>query len=213
MKSILYKDKNATEIEDKKLISYLVFNLLSRKKDDFHNKCVDKIMETIQTKEWKLKYKSSHFIHIVDIYSRENYGELKFMWMCQVLELLYFFIIYNSPNPSSAKLSEIHFYDKLGDLYKYFYNGREIRAENSKIIKMLRNSVAHTGTLEVIEETLGKEDLGSFKKAKENNINLRELALSFDLLVADMFLRCLGLEDDEMYVNGVPPQFLNIFKN
>ncbi len=215
MKSILYRNDNLTIKDDERLISHLVSNFVaSGKNKTFNKRCVEKIIKNIQTKEWRGKYKSVHFVHVFDIYIREDIGDIKFMWMCQILEILYFFEIYSKSDiqyGNIKKIGDIHFYEKLEGLFYHLYKIK-INKDICMILKMLRNSVAHTGTLETIKEALGNEDSKSLEKAQKNKIDLRVLAISFNYLMTDIFMRCLGLSDDEMLGNGNPPQHLKIFR-
>jgi hypothetical protein len=211
MESILYKDVDASIEDDKKIISHLIFEFVAGAKDtEFNQRCTDKIISVIQTKEWQERYKSKHFVHIFDMYTRENIGDIKFMWMCQTLDLLYFFVIYSQRN-NAIKLNQIKFDQKIKELFFYVYK-KEIDEDTCKTLKMLRNHTTHTGTLEIIKEVLGTEDLGVLDKAIKDKINLRVLAFSFNYLMEDIFMRCLGLSNDDLLRNGNPPQYLIYFK-
>ncbi len=117
IKSVLFTDKDATIENDKELISSLVYiNVIGGKKDLLRKECVEKILQVIQSATWQKKYKSSHFVHLVDSYNRQKIGDIKFMMMCQLLEILYFFRCNKEPAKYLKKKRfdnklEILFYD------------------------------------------------------------------------------------------------------
>lgn len=210
MKSVLYGDKEAAIDYDKNLVSSLVYEFVGGGKDkQFNIKCTEKIINNIHSEKWNKKYKSKHFVHIFDIYSRESFVDIKFMWMCEVLEILYFFLCHKG----SAKNIEKDFSKKLRKVYKHIYNN-EINYKTANVLRTLRNNVAHTGTIDKIKGVLKSKNINAINGFKKKyKISERMLVVSFNLLMEDIFMRCLGLDNNEMFINGLPPQFFIYFKN
>ena len=196
---------------DKRFISLLVFeNLAGGKNDKFRQQCVEKIIKTIHSRKWQKTYKSSHFVHLLDVYGEEKFGDVKFILMCQLLEILYFYRCYRGP---AKNLHRVGFHSKLESLFLHIY-GKDINKKTSNVLRILRNRVAHTGTLEKVKGILQSRDinaLNGFRKMHKGR-SLRVVAFSFNLLIVDMLFRCIGLEDTELFWNLTPPQFLDYFK-
>ncbi|MEX2515177.1 MAG: hypothetical protein WD335_03540 [Candidatus Paceibacterota bacterium] len=207
--SILHTDN--TLAEDHKLIFYILEKTYG-KKPAFE--LTEKIISNIQSKNWQQKFPSTHFVFIVDEQCRQNIGDIKFLWMCQVLDIIYFYEIFK---PSGKPTEELHnpgkhgFDKKMKKLFQYYY---EKSIENSEIIKIARNNVVHTGNIDGISGAVKKNDLSKIAdfKAKHKVDSLRSIAMSANLLFFDMFVRSMGLNNEDLSFNGLQPQNLNFLE-
>lgn len=207
--SILYS--NATLDHDRKLIERIVSRWGSNKR--IQEKLADKIFLTIQTEQWQKRYFSPHFVFLMDLYMGETITDIKFVGMCQVVEILYFYRLHRGKKGSTAQNLTRRFDDKVLALFKDTYN-KKFNEKTANVLRILRNNVAHTGVLKELKGIMKLADrnaLSGYKK-KYGNGALRTLAFSFDYLVEEMFLRCMGLGDDNLSTNLRPPWNFDIFR-
>lgn len=211
--SILHANQNIEE--DRKLIFYILSSTFGLKDKGQTEELTNKIIKTIRAKEWQQKFSSRHFVFIVDEYCRQNIGDIKFLWMCQVIDILYFYEIFKQGTEIAEELhnpKKHGFSTKIEKLSQH-YHGKKIY--NAKMVKLIRNNVVHTGDIDGIDGAIKQNDItdiDNFKK-KFRQDSLRPLAVSANLLFFDMFVRSMGLNDNDLAFNGLPPQNLNFFTN
>ncbi|PIQ91515.1 MAG: hypothetical protein COV70_03360 [Parcubacteria group bacterium CG11_big_fil_rev_8_21_14_0_20_39_22] len=206
--SILHTDN--TLAEDYKLILYILEKSYGKKPA---SELTDKIISNIQSKNWQQKFPSTHFVFIVDEQCRQDIGDIKFLWMCQVLDIIYFYEIFK---PSGKSAEELHnpgkhgFDKKVKKLFQYYYKKS---IENSEAIKIARNNVVHTGNIDGMSGAIKQNDLSKIAdfKVKYKVDSLRSMAMSANLLFFDMFVRSMGLNDANLSFSGLQPQNLNFF--
>ena len=202
---ILYETKE----EDLKLIRYLVKEFTYKDYGSKDNELyTEKILNHIKTKEWKETYKSKQFIFIFDSYARRKYVNVKFMLMCQVLEIMYF---YNCYNKDPEKLRHIKFKNKIKEVFNYFFP-KEMKDKNANILRILRNCVAHTGAItyeDIHKKALTKNERSLIEDFMENK-DMLEIAINFNLLMEEIFMMSLGLSRKE--ARKVPPAWKRFLK-
>lgn len=199
-KSILYND--ATLKEDlqiiKQLVDYSVVGDLNHK-----SKCVQKIFSIIQTKEWQEKYPTRIFVFLAQYSTEIKILDVKTMMICGVLEILYYLYFGND---------EKYFKNKIIKLYNKFY-ALNFNSETAEILRIIRNNIAHLGSIDGIEEKYTNEEkttIYSYKKKFKTNLHI--VSHSFNLLVRDMVIRALGLEFEDLSLNGLQAYNFDIFR-
>lgn len=208
--SILHENQNIEE--DRKLIFYILSSTFGQKDKRQTEELTNKIIKTIQAKAWQQKFSSRHFVFIIDEYCRQNIGDIKFLWMCQVIDILYFYEIFQDNGEKLENLHQRSFDIKLKELFEYYYK-KEMG--NSNMVRLIRNNVVHTGAIDGIDRAIKQKDVSDIKnfKKKFRQDSLRALAMSANLLFFDMFIRSMGLDDNDLAFNGLPPQNLDFFTN
>ncbi|HMP67469.1 MAG TPA: hypothetical protein PKA60_01855 [Candidatus Paceibacterota bacterium] len=215
MKSIIFDNKTIND--DGELMLQIISKCLSTNRT-FNDRCVDKIISNISNLKWQKKFYCRNFIFLFKNAIYEKIGDLKFMQMCQILDLLYHF---NNPKITPDHLILKKLEDKVAFFEERFYKENfdrknlKFNKETFMVIRILRNLVAHSGLIDMnIAKNIIIDDqkklLESFLK-ENKNINERILACSFNYLIEDIFFRSMGLGDDELLANGNPPQYLSIF--
>lgn len=207
--SILHNDN--TLAEDYKLVFYILEKSYGKKPA---SELTDKIISNIQSKNWQKKFPTTHFIFIIEEQCRQNIGDIKFLWMCQVLDIIYFYEIFKPSGEPAEKLHNPrkHGFDKkVKNLFQYYYKKS---IENSEVIKIARNNVVHTGNINGIRGVVKQNDLSKIEdfKVKHKVDSLRSIAMSANLLFFDMFVRSMGLNNEDLSFNGLQPQNLNFFR-
>ncbi len=200
--SFLYKD--GLFINDYNLIYFLVDKIVvgDRKHKEF---CTEKILSKLQEKAWRKKYSSYNFIFLMQEYFiNSKILDINFIMACQVLENMYFYTFDDDPN--------------FGTKVKNFYNllfKYKFRKDSKNIIRILRNNVAHSGLIEGVPNKLPRE-LKDIKKVKEfldkEKGGLRALAFETTYLIENIFIRIIGLKDEDLGRNGRPPEHSIFFK-
>lgn len=214
MKSVIFENKTIND--DREFVSQIISKCLSSNKT-FNNRCVNKIINNISNLEWQKKFYCRNFIFLFENAIYEKIGDLKFMQMCQVLDLLYHF---NNPEITPHDLGKKNLEDKIISFEEKFYKENfdekiKFNKETFKAIRVLRNLVAHSGLIDMnIAQNIivdhQRKSLESFLK-ENKNINERILSASFNYLIEDLFFRSIGLDDKELLANGNPPQYLSVF--
>jgi hypothetical protein len=207
--SILHTDNSLAE--DYNLIFYILEKNYGKK---LASRLTDKIIYNIQSKNWLHKFPSTYFVFIVEEQCRQNIGDIKFLWMCQVLDIIYFYEVFK---PSGKSVEELHnprkhgFNKKVEKLFQYYY---EKSIENSEIINIVRNNVVHTGNIDGMIGAFKQKDILKIEdfKVRHGIDSLRPMAMSSNLLFFDMFVRSLGLNNEDLSFNGLQPQNLNFFR-
>jgi hypothetical protein len=218
--SILWND--STLEKDKALVRYLVENIVVGKRVAGHyDKCIEKIMSKIQTKEWQVVFPQR--THVFSVYygvSIKGVIEIKLSLYAQALELLYFNIASTSKN---LKLDTgASFSKKLSVVFREVYKWN-MPQDTANAIRILRNDVMHTGTIAgVLGAYRNQRDPAKLTKFFEkydfdqNQLhtdvqNRMHIAHMFNLLVEDMLIRTLGLDQNDLNFNGAPIWNSDIF--
>lgn len=211
--SILWND--STLEQDKALVRYLVENIVAGKRVAGHyDRCVEKIMGKVQTKEWQAAFPQR--THVFSVYygiSIKSVAEIKLSLYAQALELLYFNIASTSKN---LKLDTVaSFSKKLSVVFREVYKWN-MPQDTANAIRILRNDVMHTGTIAgVFGAYRNQNDPAKltqfFKKYgfDQNQLhtdvqNRMHTAHLFSLLVMDMLIRTLGLDQSDLNHNLAP---------
>lgn len=218
--SILWND--ATLDQDRALIKYLVENIVAGKRvAGHHDKCVEKIMSMVRTKEWQAAFPQR--THVFSIYfgiSIKSVTEIKLSLHAQSLELLYFNIA--STNERLRLNTSLGFDQKLRLVFEEVYKWK-MPHDTANAIRILRNDVMHTGTIAGVPGAYRNKDdpvrLERFfedyefnKNQQKTNVQNRiHLAHVFNLLLEDMLIRTLGLDQDDLSFNLSPVWLSNIF--
>jgi hypothetical protein len=218
--SILWSD--STLDRDRILVKYFVENIVvGKSRPDHYDLCIEKIMRKIQTDEWQATY--PYRTHIFSIYygiSIKSVVEVKFALNAQALELFYF----NITNTSDRMRfdPEAGFHQKLKVVFHEIYKWN-MPLDTAHAIRILRNDVMHTGTIAgVVGAYRNSADPAKldrlfekyeFNKNQQNTNmqNRMHLAHMFNLLLEDMLIRSLGLDQDDLAMNGTPPWHPDIF--
>lgn len=202
-KSILWSD--VTLYEDFQLIRVLVDNIVVG--DNKHkNACVEKIFLNIQTSTWQNQYPVRSFIFLIYYSYDISIFDIKTMFACQALEIIYYLKI-------GVKRSD-NFKEKVEELYQNIYS-LDFKTETANIIRIIRNNVAHAGRIDGIWDKLSLNDqIAVTNFLADNNLkNIRSIAFSFYQLVCDMIIRILGLDLDDLDRNGLQPFNSKYFKD
>ncbi len=218
--SVLWND--TTLGQDKALVRYLVENIVAGKKVTGHyDRCVEKIMNNIQTEEWQVAFPQRTYIF--SIYygiSVKSVAEIKFSLHAQALELLYFNI--TSTKDGTNLNTGAGFDQKLRVVFREIYQWR-VPQDTADAIRILRNDVMHTGTIAGVAGAYRNQDdpvkLERFfenHKFDENQLhtniqNRMHLAHGFNYLLQDMLIRTLGLNQNDLTFNLNPPWRWGIF--
>lgn len=207
--SILYSD--GTFEDDCLLINSIVSRWGSNKSTQ--EKLAMKIITAIQTKKWQRKYPSPHFVFLMDLYMGETISDVRFVGMCQLVEILYFYRLHRGKKGGAAKNLERRFDHKVEALFESIYD-RKFNKKTANVLRILRNNTAHTGILKEIRGVMKRADqnaLNGYKK-KYGKRSLHTLAVSFNYLMEETFLLCMGLTMDDLSTNLNPPWAFSIFK-
>ena len=127
------------------------------------------------------------------------------MLTCQALEIIYY-LKFGKPKIENFK-------NKVVKLYKDFYEFN-FQDDTANIIRIIRNNVAHAGTITGISsryEVHNKEAVKNFLTINKLR-NIRLIAFSFNLLVDDIVIRILGLDINDLSRNGLQPFNNKYFK-
>lgn len=210
-RSILWLD--STLENDKILVEYLVDKIVAGK--DFgnhHSQCVSKIMRNIQTEAWQAKY-SNPATFVFSIYHAlrlKTDVEIGFLLFAQAMELLYFHESQQAFNPDAP------FYEKLMFVFHKTYEW-EMPEDVARGIGILRNDVAHTGTIAGVTGAYRNENHPNFlitlfeeyefdKNQLHTNVQNRIFLMSrFEYLMQDVLMRVMGLDQNDLAFNGAPP--------
>ncbi len=202
-KSILWDD--STLQHDEAVVEALVEKIVVG--DQTHKKkCVDKIMATIKTKAWQRNYPQRIFVFNI-LYSLDvHIIEISFSFHAQVVDALYFTI------SRDLKARNKRFDDKFNFVFEHIY-GRKPTRTTSDALRILRNNVMHTGSINGIPPVIKTEDKRRLSyvcrkyKLGKSNRGATALAAEFDYLINDLVIRVLGLEWDDLSRNGRPPSW------
>lgn len=207
--SILYSD--ATLKHDRALINSIVSRWGSNK--NTQAKLADKIFTAIQTKQWQRKYPSPHFVFLMDLYMGETITDIRFVGMCQLAEILYFYRVHRSKKGSAARNLTRRFDNKISALFNDVY-GKNFNKNTANVLRILRNNVAHTGILKELKGVMRLADQNALNgyKRKHGKNSLRTLAFSFSYLMEETFLLSMGLTIEDLSTNLNPPWNFEIFK-
>jgi hypothetical protein len=209
--SILYAD--ATLAEDELIIRSIVSKFSSN--DNNRARLVQKIFAMIQTPKWQAQYSSPHFVFLMEYSMHQSIGDIRFVITCQVIEILYFYVVYQyKPNGSAEQLNQTGFNIKIRELFEHVYHPRNFNVHTAQAIRVLRNNVAHTGILKEVPGVItqaSQKYIDNYKLVHGKD-SLRPLAFSVSYLIEELFLRCMGLDDDDLSFNGNPPWAFDIFK-
>lgn len=218
--SILWND--STLRQDEALVRYLVENIVVGKRvAGPYDRCVEKIMNKIQTKEWQIAFPQR--THVFSVYygiSIKSIAEIRLSLHAQALELLYFNIASTSKN---LKLdTSTSFSKKLSVVFREVYKWN-MPQDTANAIRIIRNDVMHTGTIAGILGAYRNQSdplklTRFFKKYDfdQNQLhtdvqNRMHVAHLFNLLVEDMLIRTLGLDQNDLSFNGAPIWNSDIF--
>lgn len=200
--SFLWKDSDY--LNDYNLIYFLVDKIVvgDKKHKEF---CTEKILAKLQEKIWQEKYSSYNFIFLMQEYFiNSKILDINFIMACQVLENMYFYTFDDDPN----------FGTKVKNFYNLFFKG-QFRKDSKNIIRILRNNVAHSGLIEGVPNKLPREldDINEIKKFLSlEKAGLRALAFETSYLIENIFIRIIGLEDEDLSRNGRPPEYSILFR-
>lgn len=218
--SILWND--STLDNDRALVAYLVENIVAGKSVKGHyDKCIEKIMRTIQTEEWQASFPQR--THIFSIYygiSIKSVAEIKLSLHAQALELLYFNFASTSKN---LKLNVAAPFDqKLRVVFQEVYKW-SMPQDTASAIRILRNDVMHTGTIAGVSGAYRNQDDPAklaqfFEKYGFNKNQLHtdvqskmHLGHAFSYLMEDALIRTLGLNQNDLAFNGNPAWHAEMF--
>ncbi|MDD4333091.1 MAG: hypothetical protein PHT51_03185 [Patescibacteria group bacterium] len=203
-KSILWSD--ATLYEDFKLIKFLVDNIVAGDRE-YKNICVEKIFLNIQKKSWQKNYPVRSFIFLIYYSFIVEIADIKTMLSCQSLEIIYYL--------KFGEQTKDNFKTKVERLYNCYYSFT-FKSDTANIIRIIRNNVAHTGTIDGIWGKYKLHDqvsINNFLSIHNELKNIRLIAFSFNLLIQDMVIRILGLNLKDLSINGLQPFNNKYFKN
>lgn len=202
-KSILWSD--ATLYEDFVVISRLVDAIVVG--DEKHkSRCVEKIILNIQTTAWQNKYPVRSFIFLIYYSFFAEVGDIKAMATCQTLEIIFYLKL--------GTQGKDNFKEKVKELYREFYSF-DFQEDTANIIRIIRNNLAHAGTIDGIWEKYKPHDQAAvtdYLTAHSELSGIRLIAYSFNLLVNDIVIRILGLDFSDLDQNGLQPFNNKYFK-
>lgn len=199
-KSIIWND--ATLYEDFQVIKILVDNIVVGDRE-YKSVCAEKIFLNIQTSTWQNLYPVRSFIFLIYYSYDISISDIKTMFACQALEIIYYLKI--------GEQCKDNFKEKVEELYQDMYS-LNFKPKTADIIRIIRNNVAHTGRIDGIWDKLNKKDRVAITNflTDHNLDNVRSIAFSFYQLVCDMVIRILGLDLNDLSRNGLQP-FNNIY--
>lgn len=218
--SILWND--STLDQDKALVKYLVANIVAGERVNGHyDRCVEKIMNTIQTDEWQAAFpQRTHVFSIFYGLTVKSVAEIKLSLHAQALELLYFNFASTSKN---LKLNLASGFDqKLRVAFREVYEWN-MPQDTADAIRILRNDVMHTGTITGVSGAYRNQDdpvkltnffekYGFNKNQQHTDVqNRMHLAHAFNYLMEDALIRTLGLNQDDLAFNGNPAWHSEMF--
>lgn len=218
--SILWSD--TTLDKDRALVSYLVENIVAGKSVTGHyDRCVEKIMNKIQTEEWQVTFpQRTHIFLVYYGISIKSVAEIQLSLHAQALELLYFNIA--STNDNLNLNTGLGFDQKLRVVFREIYKW-DMPQNTADAIRILRNDVMHTGTIAGVSGAYRNENdpekLTQFFEGSGFNSNQlhtdiqnrMHLAHAFNYLMQDALIRTLGLNQDDLAFNGNPAWHSDIF--
>lgn len=211
-KSVLWKDGG--EAHDIHTISALLRH--SMVGDDEHfEKCIQDALATIRTEEWQNTFTNVTFVHTIkEARTKGLHIETKTTLYAQALELIYYCL----SDKLDAYSPELSFDRKLRFVFKSIY-GWKMPEETAHAIRVVRNSVMHTGSINGIDDNKLFDEyirkMGRLVPTFKNQAlkSQRFLVIThFWYIMDDIVARILGMKQEEhMSRNGSPPWNSELF--
>lgn len=205
--SILWTDST---IENDRAVVVMLVNKWVFGNDNHKNACVDKIIKTIQDSEWQNRFHHRIFVFTALFANDGKVIEVKFSLYCQTIDALYYLY-------SNDKLVDSRSFDyKVQYVIEAIY-GNRIKPDTANVLRIIRNNVIHTGSIDGIDGRTKQRDEQAITKYRylyghtDNKSATINLATSFSYLAAEMVVRVLGLDWGDLRFNINPPSRLDIF--
>jgi hypothetical protein len=210
-KSVLWE--NSTVEKDRIVVRALVRRAVAG--DEAHKAyCVEKILDTIQTSEWQLKFPGRRLFVFYAYYAESvRVVEIRSTLYFQFLDALYPYLV------SPKKRTERVFARKFSRIFRATY-GHEVREETSEAVGLLRNRIMHTGSREgngfsEADDAKFNALANSYATETDQELTIRQytnmLAADTNNLASEMVLRVLGLQWDDLIRNGASPSRFPMF--
>lgn len=194
---------------DETILYRLIEGIIVGDKDHYEY-CLKIIKKTMHRKKWKCTYLNNSYIYLTyQATMFEKSLELEFLLLAQVIEILYYFITTKEDN----YFSDAQFSRKFRVVFMYYY-GWKLPEETALVTNILRNRVAHTGSLYVIEgmresESSDDKRLHKFCKSyfsdSQFDVAILHVAGDFCYLIKELTLRSIGIKQEDLARNGAPP--------
>lgn len=193
---------------DKGIASKIILNNVSGSEQHLI-KCKNYIDTMICDSSWRAMYTNNAFIYLRCLSENSESIELQFLLSAQIIEILYYFISLKY----DFYISDVSFERKIRVVHKYYY-GWNMPIITAQAANILRNRVAHTGTVYPISGMRSSEDDDKKKINKvhrdyfyesDSKAFLLHFARDINYLVGDMVVRALGLRQSNHLSKNLTP--------